>query len=75
VLGVVLLRERTVDRQELRRAELEPTLLEARQDLAGELALNGIGLDQNQSSFGGQFLACAALRVVNVARSAGKPDA
>ena len=48
MLGVVLLSERAVDLQQLRRADLEPAPLETPQDFAGELSPDGIGLDQDK---------------------------
>jgi hypothetical protein len=51
VLGVVLLRQLAVDLNEAGIAELEAAPLEAREDLAGQLALHGVGLDQHQRPF------------------------
>ena len=48
VLGVVLSRELRDDRQEPRAAQLEAAALEARHDLAGEAAPDGVGLDQDE---------------------------
>src|SRR6185503_11895280 len=48
VLGVVLLRELAVDLDEPRFPDLQPAALEAREDLAGQLALHRVGLDQHQ---------------------------
>src|SRR5439155_10054678 len=47
---VVLLGERLIDREQLRLAHLEAALLEAAQDLAGQPAPHGIGLDQDESA-------------------------
>src|SRR5215211_1106921 len=48
VLRVVLLREGPIDGQQARGAELEPTPLEARDDLPGERAPHGIRLDEHE---------------------------
>src|SRR5207248_8940917 len=54
MLGVVLLGERAVDREQPRLADLEPAALEAGEDLAGELPLHGVGLDQYERALRGQ---------------------
>src|SRR6187431_3238563 len=48
VLGVVLLRERAVDEHELRAAQREAASLEPAEDLAGELPLDRVWLDQDE---------------------------
>src|SRR5207249_3367786 len=53
VLGVVLVGERPVNVDELRGTHGEASSLEAAEDLAGQTALHGVRLDQNQSSLQG----------------------
>src|SRR5436309_3041276 len=48
VLGVVLLGERAVDRQQPAGAHAQPAGLEAAEDLSGETALDGVRLDQDE---------------------------
>ena len=44
----MLLRERAVDLDELEPDELQPALLEPREDAADELALDAVGLDEEE---------------------------
>ena len=51
VLRVVLPRERLVHQNQLRGPDLQPPLLEAREDLAGKSALHRVRLDQDEGTF------------------------
>ena len=51
MLGVMPLRQVTVDAQQLQGHEMEPALFETRDHLANQTSLHAVGLDQNQGSF------------------------
>ena len=50
--GVVPLGERAIDVHELEPGDLEPALLVPREDATDQLALDAVGLDQDEGSFG-----------------------
>ena len=83
VLGVVLVRELAVDLDELRGAQGQAAALEARQDLAGERALDGVRLDQDECpldghgapSLVGRYGSCAALGAAARAPPCGRARA
>ena len=53
VLGVVRLADLAARGHETRRADLQPAALEAREDLAGEVPLDGVGLDEDECALDG----------------------
>ena len=62
VLGVVRLGGRGVERAELQRDDLEVLRLDAADDLAGEAALDGVGLAEDQGAIShkaAQVMACS----------------
>src|SRR3990172_1880123 len=70
---VVALGQRPIDRHELEPDDLEPALLESGDDPPAQLALNAIGLDEDECSLGHWISTCAyrgtVQRVGNVRRS------
>jgi hypothetical protein len=53
MFGVVPVGEVAADREKARRTDVETAGLEAAQDLAGELALHRVGLQQDECLLGG----------------------
>ena len=72
VLGVVLVGDRLVGLHQLQRGDAQPLALEAGDHLAGEAALEGVGLDQDQGAGGSDMVGASRVSGAGLVRSAAR---